>query len=151
MITANVDSFLVDLRRLLEKTGADADKVARKVVLDIGTSLVMQSPVGDPAIWKHAAPKGYVGGQFRSNWQHGMNIAPSGTTERIEDEAGTVARIAQRVNQASAAGMHYFANNLPYAQALEHGHSTQAPAGMVELTVNDFERFVNEACAEVKK
>jgi hypothetical protein len=28
----------------------------------------------------------------------------------------------------------YFTNNLPYAQALENGHSNQAPGGMVGLT-----------------
>jgi hypothetical protein len=33
-----------------------------------------------------------------------------------------------RVGQVSTI---YFTNNLPYAQALENGHSNQAPGGMV--------------------
>ena len=41
--------------------------------------------------------------------------------------------------------MAYIINNLPYAIPLEFGHSTQAPGGMVRVTVARFQRIVLEA------
>ena len=39
----------------------------------------------------------------------------------------------------------FFTNNLPYAAALENGHSGQAPGGMVRVTVARFQQIVLEA------
>jgi hypothetical protein len=36
-------------------------------------------------------------------------------------------------------------NNLPYAWALEHGHSKQRPNGFVGLTVLEFAAIVDKA------
>ncbi len=36
-------------------------------------------------------------------------------------------------------------NNLPYAIALEYGHSDQAPGGMVRITQARFQQIVEEA------
>jgi hypothetical protein len=44
----------------------------------------------------------------------------------------------------------YFTNNLPYAQALENGHSNQAPGGMVGLTALDAAQYFREAMNEVR-
>ena len=44
----------------------------------------------------------------------------------------------------------YFTNNLPYAQALENGHSNQAPGGMVGLTALDAAIYFREAMNEVR-
>lgn len=44
----------------------------------------------------------------------------------------------------------YFTNNLPYASALENGHSNQAPGGMVGLTALDAAIYFREAMSEVR-
>ncbi len=64
-------SFTLQLKAFAEKAKGNADLVVRKVVLDIGTRVVLRSPVGDPDLWEGKAPKGYVGGRFRGNWQYG--------------------------------------------------------------------------------
>ncbi|WP_211440925.1 hypothetical protein [Collimonas humicola] len=144
-------NFALDLRALIEKTKGRADEVARKSVIAVGTSLVMKSPVGDPSLWKEKPPPGYVGGRFRANWQHGLNVAPSGTVSTVDsDGRDTIDSIGARVAQAEASGIHYITNSLPYAQALEYGHSTQAPNGMVGITVVEFENYVQQAVAETK-
>ena len=51
-----------------------------------------------------------------------------------------------RVGQVSSI---YFTNNLPYAQALENGHSGQAPGGMVGITAIDAAQLFREAMSEV--
>jgi hypothetical protein len=125
----------------------------RKVIIDVGASLVAKSPVGDGSLWKHPPPKGYVGGRFRANWQHGFNVMPSGTKSDI-DPSGQVSieAIQSRLGsvEKGAFGVHYIVNNLPYARVLEHGHSTQAPSGMVGLTVTEFESIVGKAVSDVK-
>ena len=43
----------------------------------------------------------------------------------------------------------YLTNNLPYAVPLEEGYSKQAPAGMVALTVQDFQSVVAQIGIEL--
>ncbi|WP_330210091.1 hypothetical protein [Pseudomonas sp. AM4(2022)] len=41
-------------------------------------------------------------------------------------------------------------NNLPYGPRLEYeGWSNQAPAGMVQITVTEFQMFINKAVSEL--
>jgi len=143
------------------------DTVARRIVIGIGSRLEFRSPVGNPKLWsslgwyqealtakgtarKHktmksqrAAPAGYVGGAFRRNWQHGFGAAPTGILEGTGNVAG--AEIRASVNSSPAGGVHYIVNNLPYAMALENGHSTQAPQGMVGLTALEFPQIARQA------
>lgn len=107
----------------------------RTVVMEVGARLVERSPVGNPSLWAGKPPSGYAGGRFRANWQHGHNSAPTGELDKIDPGGGaTTGKLQADVLTAPAAGVHYLVNNLPYADALENGHSTQAPTGIVGLT-----------------
>jgi hypothetical protein len=93
------------------------------------------------------APAGYVGGRFRANWQYGYG-KPTLTTLPGVDPSGqaTLARIQAGVMSNPAAGVHYVVNNLPYTRPLEYeGHSSQAPAGMVRVTVAEFRSYIEQA------
>ena len=144
-------SFTSDIEKFVKKTGANADKVVRNVVLDIGKSLVMKTPVGDPKYWKSKPPKGYVGGHARGNWQHSVG---SRVTEEIDciDKSGqkSIDRIQQSIPQSAAGLVHYVQNSVPYIKRLEEGHSRQAPHGMVALTEIEFKDYMSKALAELK-
>lgn len=142
--------FALDLRTLVEKYKDRAETVVSKTVLAVGTSLVMKSPVGDPTLWKQKPPPGYVGGRFRANWQYGFNVPQSGVTDGIDADGGaTIGTMGERIKVAGSDGIHYIVNNLPYANALEYGnHSSQAPNGMVGITVTEFEDYVTKAVSE---
>lgn len=145
------NDFALDLRRLIEKTKGRAEEVSRKRVLAVGASLVLKSPVGDPSLWKEKPPPGYVGGRFRANWQHGMNVPQSGVTNAVDASGNeTISALGARISSADPFGVHFIVNNLPYARALEYGHSSQAPAGMVGVTVAEFNKYVEAAVAESK-
>jgi len=45
----------------------------------------------------------------------------------------------------------YLVNNLPYAIPLEYGHSSQAPGGMVRLTVQKWRPIVDAVARELSK
>lgn len=145
-------SFTADISKFVERANGNADKVIRKVLFDIGTKIVMRSPVGDAVFWKSPPPKGYVGGRFRGNWQYGFGMAPSSELDSI-DKSGSVStgRITAGVMGSPAIGIHYLVNNLPYAMRLENGWSRQAvaPAAIVGRTVLEFQSMVEEAVAKL--
>ena len=98
-------------------------------------------------------PEGYVGGRFKNNWYVGLDSQPTETND-IPDASGQGSNSRGlavlevfRVGQVNSI---YFTNNLPYAQALENGHSNQAPGGMVGLTALDAAQYFREAMNEVR-
>ncbi|QZP24138.1 hypothetical protein K5H97_16755 [Pseudomonas mosselii] len=91
------------------------------------------------------AGQGYVGGRFRSNWQLTTGAPAAGEIEDIESAGERLDRLLVAAGDLSAGEVAYIVNNLPYAIPLEYGHSSQAPSGMVRVTVADFQRIVEEA------
>jgi hypothetical protein len=162
-------SFSDDINKFAKKAIANGDQVVRKTVLDITTSIMELSPVGNPSLWqdwnKGGAAKnkehwlvkagfvgeGYSGGHFRANWQLGIGALPNGIVEGI-DKSGmaTLSKANALIPKDAAGKVYYYANNLPYADALEHGHSHQAPYGMVGLTKLHFRNIIDRATGELK-
>jgi hypothetical protein len=144
---ANGSKFSLDLSKAIARAKDKADLAVRKTVLDVGAHLVSLTPVGDPALWKHPAPKGYIGGRARGSWQHGVGEVCPESLIRTIDPSGAVSneRIAETVPQKAAGLVHYIVNTTPYMQRLEDGWSKQAPNGMVALTVVAFGGIVQAA------
>lgn len=142
-------SFSADITAFVKKAKGRADRVVKKVVIDLGTSVIMKTPVGNPDLWASPAPKGYVGGAARAGWQYGNGVMPSGLIDD-KDQTGqkTIAALTAGVMTSDGASVHWIANSLPYINPLEHGWSTQAPNGMVELTVTEFQQIVKRAANE---
>lgn len=99
------------------------------------------------------APEGYVGGRFRGNWQVSFNTQPTGELDRVDPGGKATVAAGAAVVATFNAAQHqtiWLVNNLPYAGPLEHGHSTQAPAGMVGITVTEFQTLARQVASEVK-
>lgn len=143
-------TFALDIKRFADKANGNMDLVVRKVALDLFRRVIQKSPVGNPDLWKSPAPPGYVGGRFKSNWLCAIGSIPEGTTVAI-DVSAAVTSVEAEVLGAKAGDIIYLVNNLPYARALEYGWSTQAPAGMVRLTIAEYGAVVTKAAGEVDK
>lgn len=97
-------------------------------IIDIACELlykriVERTPVGNPAIWHPPYwPAGYVPGTLKANWK----------LERDGDE-------------------YIIYNDLPYAQRVENGWSSQAPAGMMRVSVLEFNSILEEVARRYKK
>lgn len=150
-------SFSVDIGKFVQKCSNNMDSVTRKTVLDIGTRLVNRTPVGDATYWKSKPPAGYVGGHARANWQHsagGLNAVEHDTIDGNTWEGDNVSK--DRITGSLAATrkgedtVHYISNSVPYIQALEDGHSRQAPNGIVSLTAVEFQGIVNSIAGGLK-
>lgn len=98
-------------------------------------------------------PEGYVGGRFKNNWYVGFDNQPTLSNDTPDasgqgsNSRGMAVLEVFRVGQVSSI---YFTNNLPYAAALENGHSGQAPGGMVGITAIDAAQLLREAMSEVR-
>ena len=146
-------SFAEDIAKFAAKCNGNADLVVRKVVLDIGRSLVEKTPVGNPDLWQNPdnKPDGYVGGHARANWSHSIGALVNQEFKEIDATGGaSIDRIISSVPIKAAGKVHYIQNSLPYMQALEDGHSTQAPAGMVAITQTEFQDYIQKALGELK-
>lgn len=124
--------FAESLAAFAEQTKEAIDDVFREVVIEIGTSVIRLSPVDT--------------GRFKGNWQFTVG-APSNQSIDTFDKAGheTIAALVAEVSKLEAGQVAYIVNNLVYGVPLEYGHSDQAPAGMVQITLARFQQIVEEA------
>ena len=128
--------FANQMKAWERKTERKMDLAVRKIALEMFRKIILKSPVDT--------------GRFRGNWQLAIGSVPEGTLE-LDDKTGTatIAKGAATVMGINAGDTIYFANNLPYARRLEEGYSQQAPAGMVALTIQEFQSVVSRIGIEL--
>jgi len=140
-------SFSLDIKKFAEQAGQNINNVRRGVALDMFSNIVMRTPVGNPTLWESSyVPKGYIGGTLRGNWQIKLN-APTSEQLKTHDKNGsqTISRELPKINAATGDDTIWIFNNMPYAVRVENGWSTkQAPAGMVKVTLTEFQRSIDE-------
>lgn len=121
------------------------DKLTRKIVLDVDKGVSRRSPVDT--------------GRFKGNWMMGVDFKPAGYDWELKDKkplgavGDTVTIHDSMIPKVSAGHVYWLVNNLPYANALEWGHSKQTnnhPAGIVGLTLVQFDGIVERAMQSVK-
>lgn len=125
-------SFAESLAAFAEQAKEAIDEVFREVVIEIGSSVIRLSPVDT--------------GRFKGNWQVTVG-SPSNQSINTVDKSGheTIAALVAEVSKLEAGQVAYVVNNLLYGIPLEYGHSDQAPAGMVQITLARFQQIVDEA------
>jgi len=121
--------FAAQLAAFRDKTAAKLDEVTRLTVTAVAGRVITElSPVGDPTLWMRSPPASYRPGNFRGNWFYGLG-APNRSTH---DGVGiTTLNNAEALSSKAGGQKHYISNSVEYAQALEYGHSSQAPAGIL--------------------
>lgn len=152
-----MSAFELEISKFVEKAKGNCDLVVRKVALEMFKRVIQKSPVDT--------------GRFKSNWQAAIGSVPKGTIgldESIthkdgkETDRGSTHRFEaaasasfSRVNQIALSGkagdVIYLVNNLSYANALEYGHSGQAPNGMVRLSILEWNTAVKKTLSELPK
>lgn len=118
----------------VEETEVNIDNSLRTVVLLIGKSVVTLSPVDT--------------GRFKGNWRLSIDQTIDNSILRYDQTGDQVLNdFARTVNRFTAGQMAYIQNHVLYGYDLEYGSSTQAPDGMVRVTMttDNLIRIVNEA------
>lgn len=142
-----VGKFEDDVRKFERKTDKKMEVVVRAIILRIFRKIVFKTPVDK--------------GALRANWQLAIGNVPQGTLE-LNDKTGTatVSKAAATLLGYDLGDTIYLANNLPYVRTVEEGgykdgpktiggFSLQAPAGMVSLTLQEFQGIVKRAGIEL--
>ena len=125
-------NFALELAKFAEQATEAIDASLREIIIEVGNSLIRMSPVDS--------------GRFRGNWHLSIDVVESVTFNELDPQGKeAIAAIAAAVSDFTAGQTAYLINNLPYAIPLEYGHSTQAPQGMVRVTLARFQAIVNEA------
>jgi len=146
------ETFTAQLSQFVAKAKAAPALVVRRFAVELFSSVVLRTPVGNPDLWAGPAPKGYVGGRLRANWIVSLNAPNPATTAAIDKSgAPTIEKGIAVISHADGEQDVWMTNNLPYALAIEYGHSGQAPAGMVRVSLADAQRFLAEAVASLPK
>lgn len=78
-------------------------------------------------------------GTFQNNWLVSTGSPDDGTTESFGAYAGRSAGALAAYASAMGWPVIYLQNNLPYANALENGSSSQAPGGVLGMTIAELE------------
>jgi len=125
---------VADAKRLL---GDRANQAFRGLALEATGRIVKRTPVDT--------------GRARGNWNIGLGQPDRTLTETV-DKSGeaTVARGAAMIHQAGLDRTLYITNSVPYIVPLEHGHSRQAPAGMVAVTVAELQPLAQQIAAKIR-
>ena len=146
MATNNLTQFALDLSNFAKVSVPAQHKViVQKISFEVLKGIILKNPVGNKDLWKYPSGKPYTGGRSRTNWSVSLG-APSGLIIDATDKSGadTISKgtatigIAEPLKQVI-----WVENNLPYIEPLENGHSSQAPAGMVELTLHEVQTFMD--------
>jgi hypothetical protein len=144
-INSSVSEFNLNLDKFIEKIVPEKHLLLQKLVgLQFLKRVVELNPVGNAKLWKplpsgkpRKAPKGYVGGRSRANWQVQFNSFNNDEVPIISVPAVIGAAEIEAVDKPF--GVIWVFNNVPYIERLENGHSTQAPAGMVGIALAEVE------------
>lgn len=117
-------------------------KVAEVAIINMVDRVIILSPVAT--------------GLFKNNWMVGMNSPDHSTTRFVAKTAtgvrgGAVLRRAMaKIRSMKIGDTIHFSNSLPYAWRLEYGYSRKAPAGMVRVTVANWQQEVDKAARMVR-
>ena len=125
-------SFVVELQAFEDKVPNLVSKTIKKVTLDIHAAVSNSTPRDT--------------GRASGNWLCGDGFMPTEVTDNTSIAVSIAkARVALANYEAAGGRPVDMVNNLDYIQALENGHSKQAANGMLQVTLEDFERFVKRA------
>jgi len=155
-------SFSLDLAKFAEKTKRTTTQAYGQICLELATRMTMRSPVDT--------------GMFRGNWQMGDGGIDSRKDSPVDKQplgaapsAGSFTRWQDQLEGIRAGySIVYITNSLPYARHLEYGlygnpqgsangskttggFSKQAPAGIVRVTLVEYQQIVKAAIEKAKE
>ena len=123
-------SFSADIAAWAQKVGLTLDVTVRKVTFDLLERIQQKTPVDT--------------GMLRANYFVGVGVRPDATRDSVDQSEAQTAAM-ESLKGGKAGDVFYITNNLPYAMAIEMGHSQQAPQGMVRTTAEEFADAVKTA------
>lgn len=113
----------LDLTSLGPLVEEEVNAIVRRIGLGILVRNIKASPVDT--------------GRFRSNWNVSFGAPSTTVTTSISTEGAAISAAASEIQafDVGASSSIYLTNNLPYAESLANGTSTQAPPGWIDTNI----------------
>jgi len=136
-------SFASELSNFTVKAASNTEKVFRGSTISLFRNIIRRTPVRS--------------GRLKGNWQIDINQPARGEVNDSDNtpintlDGASAQKVVSEVMQAKLNDSIYMVNNLPYARIIENGNfSDQAPAGMVGVSVAEFNREVEKQARKLK-
>jgi hypothetical protein len=149
--------FAAQIRAFQDKVRRNIDIVVQESTAEIAAELVSRTPIDITTL--------------RANWQFTIG-APSGedfpgAADESPEGSTTAAKLGSEIREVPAGSVTYVVNNRPYMPMIEYGlytggtsgkrrssktingFSTQAPAGVRDVTAIGWQTFVKNAIAKI--
>lgn len=141
MANYQIRQFHASIDAWIKAAGAGLEETVEIMLMDVHKALVTGSPVDT--------------GRFRANWQITFNTYPAHSLNRYDKKGDqTIAEGEQKIRgmfrRGAAVTSVHFSNMLIYANALEYGHSKQAPAGVVGIVAIRLRSFMADAIRQTR-
>lgn len=120
-----------------ERTEFNAEQVVRGIALALLSGFVRRTPV--------------LTGRARGNWFVQEDTGERTASTADKSGGATIANGATLIAKFKVGGKLYLLNHLPYINKLEYGHSQQAPSGMVRITLEELNQYLEAEAQKVKK
>jgi len=124
-----------------------ASRVIKGTLFSITGNIIKRTPVGNSSLWKGKAPAGYVGGTLRGAWAASIGAPVLKSAISVKpDKNGVATQKAVKViiDSLELGEIFYMTNNMAYAHRVEFGWSTQAPAGMLRVSVSEANQAIKK-------
>ena len=119
------DDWEKQFNRQIEATITLSDKIQVEAAKDLLALIEKRTPVGNPSLWNYPAPAGYNPGTLKASW--------------VMEVGGTKGKVQITIS-----------NDQPYAERVENGWSTQAPSGMLKVSLKDWPGLIRKAASRNK-
>lgn len=136
----NGHEFNAQLTKFARKIQVAPQKVVKKVAFQLFRRIIEKTPVDT--------------GRARASWNISVgrinpSVAPEGQHPKSASALATKANaVLAGYGADGRLPAVWISNNLPYIGELENGHSQQAPAGMLKLSIMEEEAAFNQAWRE---
>lgn len=122
-------SVAAAVRAFKAKMTTGMDTVVKETVEVFGGRLVTEwTPLGDPLLWKAPPPADYRPGNLQSSWFYSEGRPTNAETDAVNDRR---VHFLEDMPKDAAGRLHFLSNSAPHAGAIEGGHSSQAPGGIL--------------------
>lgn len=150
-MTSSIDAFLKKFKQHQQMSLEASAKIINTTLLEMYKKIIDRTPVGNPAIWNWPAPKGYNPGTLKKSWKISFNGNIRDTdgkftsATQLSNNYGLSFKVGTNKQQTAT-----IFNPQPYAQRVETGWSTQAPQGMMRITIAEYVGILDKNAAKYR-
>lgn len=150
--TANLNKFLSQFRRNQQIVLDTAGKVINQTLQEMYKRMIDRTPVGNPALWRFPAPKDYEPGTLKKSWRISFKNTQRDAKGRFASTSGVVGSggISMKIKSTNTRETATIYNPQPYADRVEYGWSSQAPKGMMRITVAEYTGLMDKNAAKYR-